>query len=334
MKSRFGVVTACVVLLTSVAFPVDRSGLIIEKAKRAFGDPLNAEHHVFPLNDTYVVWLILDNEGNLFEVVVGPKSYYKTEFPGAKTPSRPEFLSEAEYEDTLRRISGLKHIGALKKRHGTAIWSALGAFSTDCFEEAFVDRIVGDAPADLQDGVQSVRRFDLYFFEDIAGSPKQVRTEPNSMVCLGNAWYYLPPEDVKRIHLGKWQTLHVAGPNLYVNGCTRTTTLYDADGFTIEEPANEMIVVDEPYTVQELVGQVHLGESPLEGVNVEVRRQGSKKVLRTKTTGAGAFRFPGVPEGRYKFKVTKDGFKSLSGTILVNRHAGKGSLSFELPVGT
>jgi hypothetical protein len=51
------------------------------KAAQVFGDPLNSEHRVFRLNDTYVIWLILDNDGSLTEVDVGPRSYYTTEFP-------------------------------------------------------------------------------------------------------------------------------------------------------------------------------------------------------------------------------------------------------------
>src|SRR5260370_36805852 len=77
----------------------DSSKPVMFKAGQLFGDPLNAEHRVFGLNDTYVIWLILDTEGNLTEVDVGPRSYYTTEFPSARKPVVPERLSSVEYGD-------------------------------------------------------------------------------------------------------------------------------------------------------------------------------------------------------------------------------------------
>jgi len=321
-KALLSILIICV--LSGAVFAVDRSDPIIDKAKSVFGDPLNAEHRVFSLNNDYAIWLISQSSGNLSEVVVGPKSYDHSEFPNTKTPPSPEFLSDEEYEDALRRISEIKNIGVLKKAHGPAVWSRSGAFSTDHFENASVDRIVGDAPAELQNEPQHVRRFNLYFFTDVAGAPKEVSAVlDNPMVCLGNEWYYLQLGDPKQIPLGKWQTLSAAGPNMYSTVCTRTTPLYDADGFTIEEFVNETIVTNSPYSVRALIGRVHAGGSPLEEVHVEVKREGSHEVLRTKTNDEGAFRFPGVPEGKYKFKVTKRASKALTGTIIVDRHAAK-----------
>ena len=52
-------------------------------------------------------------------------------------------------------------------------------------------------------------------------------------------------------------------------------------------------------------------------------------MLRSKTNEGGAFSISDASEGQYKFKVTKDGFKALSGTIFVDRKAPV-PLSFEL----
>jgi hypothetical protein len=79
---------------------------------------------------------------------------------------------------------------------------------------------------------------------------------------------------------------------------------------------------------------VATGDQPEAGVNVEVRRIGSENVLRTKTDAEGNFKIPDATEGEYKFKVTKDGFKALSGRIFVRHNAASRRLSFELHVGT
>lgn len=330
IKSRCGVVGACLVVFCALGVAGDGSEPMLAKAAQLFGNPLSTEHHVFRLNDDYVIWLSFDTRGDLFQVDVGPKSYYTTEFPNAKKPSRPEFLSEREYEDTLQKISQLKDIGTLQEGHASADSSAFGPLNTDRFERAFVDRIVAE------DDSEAVTQFNIYFLQDMAGSPEQVKTvQEQPMVCLVGVWYYLPPEAARRVKVGRWQTLQAAGPNLHgTTGCFRTTVLHDADGFTIEEPQNETVVVSKPYRVRTLAGRVRIGDQPLEGVNVEVRREGSNTVLRCKTNEEGAFSISDASEGQYKFKVTKDGFKALSGTIFVDREAPKVPLSFEMYVGT
>jgi hypothetical protein len=300
------------------------------KAVQVFGDPLNAEHRVFRLNDTYVIWLILDNDGSLIEGDVGPRSYYTAEFPNVRKPVVPERLSAAEYTDALRRITELKDIGVLEQGHEAPLPSPFGPSNTDRFERAFVDRIVET------DDAESVRKFDVYFLQSTAGSPEQIVTiEGQPMVCMVGVWYYLPPEVARGIQLGKWQKFEAAGPNLHATGCVRTTPVYDADGFTIEQPQNETIGFQDIY-VRRLVGRVHAGygDAGIEDVNVEIRPEGSRQVFRTKTDASGAFSFSDIAEGRYKFKVTKNGFKALSGFVVVSRKSSKATLSFELPVGT
>jgi hypothetical protein len=303
---------------------------ILAKAVQLFGEPLSVEHKVYRLNDNYVIWLIFDTRGELFEVDVGPKSYYSSEFPNAPLPTKADRLSVTEYEETLARISQLKDVGRLRRRHESAVSSNFGPLNTDQFEGAFVDRIV------TEDDEAEVKKFNVYFFQDEAGSPEQVKTvQGQPMVCLVGVWYYVRPETESKITLGQWQFMQAAGPNLHgTEGCFRTTILHDADGFTIEEPQNAVIVVTEPYRVQALAGRVTIADQPIDGANVEVRAVGSHNILRSKTDAEGNFRIPEASEGNYKFKVTKDGFKALSGEIIVDRNAPPERLCFVLYVGT
>jgi hypothetical protein len=169
----------------------------------------------------------------------------------------------------------------------------------------------------------------------MAGPVTQVSTVNGlPMVCVGSEWYYLSLAEVKKVQVGIWQKLQVAGPSLYSGRCFRTTVLHDDDGFIIEEPANETIVLDDIHA-KALAGEVHM-ESSQDGIpdaNVELLRVGTKKIIGKKTDDSGRFSFSGLPDGKYKFKVTKDGFKSLSGFVFLG-HKGLERLSFALPVGT
>jgi hypothetical protein len=303
---------------------------ILTKAAQLFGKPLDAKHRVYQLNDNYLIWLVFDTREGLFEVDVGPKSYYSAEFPNAPLATKADRLSKSEYEGTLRKISQLKDIGALRKGHENAVPSEFGRLNTDQFEGAFVDRIVSN------DGMEEVKKFNLYFFQDESGSPEQIKTvQGQPMVCLVGVWYYVKPETESEITLGQWQSLQAAGPNLHgTKGCFRTTILHDADGFTIEEPQNEIIVVSEAYRVRVLEGRVTIADQPVQGANVEVLAVGRHGILRSKTDEEGNFRIPDSAEGEYKFKVTKDGFKALSGKIIVDHSAPPERLSLGMYLGT
>jgi len=324
-------VTACASLASG------QSDAVLEKAERVFGQSLNPGHHVFAVDDTYVAWLILNTNGDLFEVDVGPRFFYTDEFPNSKAPDQPRYISESEYETLLLRISSLKETGQLQSRQSIATRSQIinGWITADRFDKAFVEKIVAEQQG--RNGSPEITRFNVHFLQSTEGSPTEIDTADGQQpqVCLGSDWYYVLPEESQKLTLGRWQHFLAAGPNLNGRACVRTVTRYDADGFTIEEPQNELIVIAKPYTVRALRGRVRLGDTPLEGVCVELRRIHEQKVLRATTNADGMFGFPAVAEGEYKFKLTKDGFKAITGKIVVDKKSRRNDeLSFDLPVGT
>jgi hypothetical protein len=324
-------IVAILAIACMPCFSFGASDSVLKRATQLFGSPLNAEHGVYRLNDTYVLWLIIDRYGDLFEVDVGPKSYYTDEFPNSGKHFKEESLSETEFAQIIQKISELKEIGNLRGRSTHTVSGIFGPMNTVSYEKAFVERLV---PIGNDD---KIIKFDVYYLQRIGASPEQiVNTDSQSFVCFAEEWYYLPAKEAKRIKLGKWQTIQIAGPTLLRKpGCVRTTAVRDADGFTIEQPQTETIIISEPYTVNELAGRVVIGESPIETANVEFLRMESNRVLRARTDSSGSFRISRVPDGTYKFKVTKNGFKALRGTVIVDKHtSSKTELTFVMSVGT
>jgi hypothetical protein len=331
---RCSIVVAIFFVLSAVvlSFAASASDPVVAKAEKLFGPALKTGDSVFAFrfNDSYVLWLIFEG-GALSEVDLGTKSYYASEFPGTKGSKEREYLSPLEYEDALQKISQLRAIGRLRESHRAAFETDFGSVNTDRFDLAFVDRVVAKT------GDENVVKLNAYFLEVSQGSPEQIEAEDDHfVVCMGGLWYYLPADEAKTIQLGRWIKLHLAGPSLRGHvGCNRTVPIYDADGFTIENPSNETIAFPN-LTVGSLSGTVHLshGGNPIKDVNVEALLVGDESVLRTKTDAQGAFVFSRLREGKYKFKVSKDGFKSISGFVILDHKACTKLLSFELPVGT
>ena len=60
----------------------------------------------------------------------------------------------------------------------------------------------------------------------------------------------------------------------------------------------------------------------MEGVVVEIRDE-TGRVRGSKTNHKGTFKLDGVSKGRYKFKVTMNGFQSVVGDVVVTKKSNK-----------
>jgi carboxypeptidase family protein len=100
----------------------------------------------------------------------------------------------------------------------------------------------------------------------------------------------------------------------------------------------EHILNEHPHTivVRSVVGRITaaaLNEGVPNAV-VEIKREGSDKVRGAIADGNGRFRIKGIADGKYIFKVTRDGFQSVYGTLQVSRRASRNSgFSIELKQG-
>ena len=71
--------------------------------------------------------------------------------------------------------------------------------------------------------------------------------------------------------------------------------------------------------VEGFVGSKEL-DRPLEGVLIEIRGPGETETLKvTKSNQQGRFRFERMSDGAYTIKLTLNGFRSVVGTIAVQR---------------
>lgn len=108
----------------------------------------------------------------------------------------------------------------------------------------------------------------------------------------------------------------------------------DLKGFT-KSPTEHIIDVPEyPFWVRSVKGVVlDLNGARMGGVVVEIRDEAGR-IRGTKTNSNGMFTLSGVPEGRYKFKVTMNGFQSVVGDVVVTEKASPaGQMKITMRVG-
>ena len=93
-------------------------------------------------------------------------------------------------------------------------------------------------------------------------------------------------------------------------------------------------VILQPFIVREVKGVVLVPycDDPLPNVLIELRDSGGK-IRATKTDSRGQFKFRNVPEGTYKFKATLNGFPTVVGTFVLQKHAKKSeAIRIEMPL--
>jgi hypothetical protein len=93
-------------------------------------------------------------------------------------------------------------------------------------------------------------------------------------------------------------------------------------------------VILRPFTVREVKGGVLVPycDDPLPNVLIELRDRVGK-FTATKTDSGGQFKFGNVHEGTYTFKITLDGFPSVVGTVVLQKHAKNSeAMRIDLPL--
>lgn len=309
---------------------------VIEKATKLWGQPIRTEPHCFELNHDWVIWLITDNAGDLFEAAVGPKSFYTHDF-GEASKTGTDFIDESNYQAILQQVSQVKDLGKEQAPHQSAIKKYIGIINTDWFENAFSERFVESETA--QD---HITHFDIHFARTVNISPEELVESPlYGFICSDAQWFYVPEMKAGAIQLGISQKLKIAGPSdQFDMGCHKTTTVYDEEGFTKESTTPRILMVNKPFRVRALKGLVSIApdteyQAFIPDAHVEFLSAGSQKMYRTLTNSEGKFSIPHAPQGQYKFKVTKSGFNILSGTVIIDSHAPKDAqLVFVVSVGT
>jgi hypothetical protein len=105
-------------------------------------------------------------------------------------------------------------------------------------------------------------------------------------------------------------------------------------GFLQEHPALNYVEISAPFQVSKVQGKVYAGDKPIGGAAFEIRVKDGR-VLSVLTDSNGAFEIANLEPGTYPFKVTKDGFHSTIGKIVVSRRISPlKAIMVQLHIGT
>lgn len=106
--------------------------------------------------------------------------------------------------------------------------------------------------------------------------------------------------------------------------------------FITEDPPITTILIARPFKVKAVLGTVvvQVVNEPLSDAIFQLRDRPGHVRFAT-TNDKGEFTLPDVPPGTYDFKVTKNGFHSVMGKVIVSRwYFRKGKIRISLPIGT
>jgi len=91
-------------------------------------------------------------------------------------------------------------------------------------------------------------------------------------------------------------------------------------GFTKLEPEQVIVELPKPLHVREVSGTLvdAANRKPVDKVLFEVRDDDTGKVKAAKTDKDGRFHIKRIKDGRYTFKATRKGYKSVVGVLVVH----------------
>lgn len=118
---------------------------------------------------------------------------------------------------------------------------------------------------------------------------------------------------------------------------TQKFTWSDLADFTKSPTEHEIVVIEKPFAVRSVRGVVRFANHEAESLpNVLFELQGpspDKHIRHVTTAENGRFKVSHVPPGIYKFKTTRDGFKSVFGWIELSKSATEKEIEIEMGVG-
>ena len=112
----------------------------------------------------------------------------------------------------------------------------------------------------------------------------------------------------------------------------------DLSAFTKSPNEHTIQQVEDPFRVRTIAGTISTatGEGGRADVLIEIQGPGDERTIRHALTDKhGHFKISKMPEGNYRFKATFFGFQSVTGTIIVSKHAPQTSeIKIEMQLGT
>jgi hypothetical protein len=106
-------------------------------------------------------------------------------------------------------------------------------------------------------------------------------------------------------------------------------------GFRKSSIEHIIVTLDEPFNVRFVQGNTlfSVTTEPCSEVLFEIR-DAAGNVRGVVSDARGRFKFSGIAPGSYDFKATKDGFQSVTGKIIVSKHANrKSNIQIKMQVG-
>lgn len=112
----------------------------------------------------------------------------------------------------------------------------------------------------------------------------------------------------------------------------------DLSDFTKSPNERTIQQIEDPFRVRTIAGTISTatGEGGRADVLIEIQGPGDERTIRHALTDKhGHFKISKIPEGNYRFKATFFGFQSVTGTIIVSKHAPQMSeIKIEMQLGT
>lgn len=181
------------------------------KIVKLFGQPVQAEDHIYQYNDVYALRLTFDGKTNAFtKFEIAPKYFFKESNPDwSEEPDFDIGLTRQDYDAILEKLTQLFSLGNLRATSAIAVVTNMKAKLIDVYDNAIVERSQRKANG------QAVYSATGWLMRDISGTVEdrtQTEISPSFVIWkvkINGCWYWTRNEKPIR---GEPIHIRVAGP--------------------------------------------------------------------------------------------------------------------------
>jgi hypothetical protein len=173
--------------------------------------------NLYEVTSDYFLEAEFQNDCQLSRIDVRPKYFWAHLNADWKEPEQFVSLSNAQYEDLLKRIEQIKALGPLIHRGEAGEVTNATLWLVDHYERAYVERALHDSIVD-ETTRNRLTSFSIYFVRSIQGKISDKRVsglltkEKRNRLKINDRWYWVDDAEFKKAAIGKQGVFRVAGP--------------------------------------------------------------------------------------------------------------------------
>jgi hypothetical protein len=128
----------CALLLSLTIMGAAQKEILLKKCEATFGEPVDKDLNLFPLNNDFVVSVEFTKKGTLKVIAVQPKYFFCDIHPEWLEPDKRPHLLNKTPQALVSLIDSIRSLGTLKTKSAGSVITNSTNYREECYENAVI----------------------------------------------------------------------------------------------------------------------------------------------------------------------------------------------------